>query len=409
MDLKPLACAKCGGPVPLGEADRVPCPYCDAEVEIPAEHRALRRAAKKRADAEAALGEIYARVGKPPGLVLRAWGSAVGGAVIALGKAATVFLWIWWKILEFTFEAAKSADDIKWVLLVLAIPFAAAFGLLGGVAWCVRAAGGRLGVDLIDVWSVPYAFLAVAAGVYVLAAAPLALFRYGESFARVRQRIQASLAAAPPRTPGGPALCRQCGAALTVGVGELGVRCAYCRSDNLVALPARWVRRVRDKAKTFYKDARAADSEEKRTRAEAWQKARAIAIGGLALPVIMPGCGVVMQSATMIQNRTGWAEAVAKPRALGGHACGLFDNCSSAAMPGVFDIAARRGERLVLACKKCEQARDVKLRRMSGAVVAADWRIHEDGREARVRMPVSGWLVAEGIKDKDDWSVTVER
>ncbi len=408
MDLKPLACAKCGGPVPLGDGDRLPCPYCQAEVEVPPEYRELRAAALRRATDEAALAEIYARIGRPPGLALRVWGSAVGGAVIVFGKIATAFLWIWWKLMELAFEAIKSIDDLKLILVVLAIPFAAAFAVLWGVAWCVRAAGGRLGVDLIDVWSLPYAYLAVGAGVYVAAAVPLALFRYGESFARVRQRVQASLAARPPKTPGGPALCRECGAALSVTPGELGVQCAYCRADNLVALPARWVRRVRDKAKSFHKDVRAADAEEKKTRDAAWRTARAIVLWGLALPVVIPGCGAAMQSLKLVDNRTGWSAAVARPRALYWHACGLLDDCSEAAMPGAFDIPARRGERLAIACAACKELSGVRLRRMSGAALPVEWHdAPNGGHEARVRVPVSGWLVAEGVQDEHDWTVTL--
>jgi DNA-directed RNA polymerase subunit RPC12/RpoP len=60
-----------------------------------------------------------------------------------------------------------------------------------------------------------------------------------------RGKLQAALAAKPPSRPGGPARCRRCDAPLEVKPSDLGVRCLYCRSDNLVAMPEPWVKRLR--------------------------------------------------------------------------------------------------------------------------------------------------------------------
>src|SRR5207253_1658793 len=60
-----------------------------------------------------------------------------------------------------------------------------------------------------------------------------------------RGKLQAELAAKPPSRPGGPARCRRCDAPLDVKPGDLGVRCFYCRTDNLVAMPADWIARMK--------------------------------------------------------------------------------------------------------------------------------------------------------------------
>lgn len=63
--------------------------------------------------------------------------------------------------------------------------------------------------------------------------------------------LQASLAAKPPASPSGPCTCRLCGAALAVKDGDLAVSCTYCRAQNLVAIPARWVSAMRKHARTL--------------------------------------------------------------------------------------------------------------------------------------------------------------
>lgn len=74
----------------------------------------------------------------------------------------------------------------------------------------------------------------------VLASAVLSLFvllgSLGRRRALGRKHLQRSLAARPPEHPGGPALCRSCGAPLIVPPGALHARCTYCRTDSLVVV-----------------------------------------------------------------------------------------------------------------------------------------------------------------------------
>jgi LSD1 subclass zinc finger protein len=78
---------------------------------------------------------------------------------------------------------------------------------------------------------------------------PVLLVANARRVARVRQMLQAALAARPPERPGGPATCRSCGAPLDVPEGALGVRCVYCREHNLVAIPESWIARARKASK----------------------------------------------------------------------------------------------------------------------------------------------------------------
>jgi hypothetical protein len=65
---------------------------------------------------------------------------------------------------------------------------------------------------------------------------------YGRRRALSTAALQAALSARAPTRPGGPAECRVCGGPLRVPEDALGVRCLYCRTDNLVAASTGWLR-----------------------------------------------------------------------------------------------------------------------------------------------------------------------
>jgi LSD1 subclass zinc finger protein len=73
--------------------------------------------------------------------------------------------------------------------------------------------------------------------------------------------------AAPPKTAGGPATCRSCGAPLSIAEGTPVARCAYCSADNAVAIESAFLRRfgeaVRGERRTI-EDAIAMDRDERR-------------------------------------------------------------------------------------------------------------------------------------------------
>lgn len=407
--LQPLVCSACGGPVPLGNGDEVQCPYCRAPVAVPPEYQALRAADRERAGDETSIAELYARIGEPPGLLLRLWGSAIGGAVIVIAKIVVGFLWIWVMLLGLVFRLFSEIDDARILLAVLLLPFGVLFAIVWALAKALHLLAPPLGVDLVDVGSLAGTFLGIGAAIYVVCVIPLALYRYGEAFARVRQRLQSCLAARPPRAAGGPAVCRQCGAALTVAPGALGARCVYCQSDNLVALPPRWVTRVKDKTKTFHHQVASAEAEERASRKLASAKARAIVLWSVAVPVVTAGLGYAMGRFHLVENHSGWQAAVAMDRELLPHACTVFEDCAGD-RPDAWDVAVRRGESLLLEYRGHGAPEGVSLRGMDrGRAFPVEWKAGQRGAyRARIDATASGWLVIEGVQDKGDWKVSLE-
>jgi hypothetical protein len=150
---------------------------------------------------------------------------------------------------------------------------------------------GPLGIDLIDRFGGGTAYAGFAAAVLVLGVLPAWLASYLQSSGDLRLKLQANLAARPPQQPGFPSTCRQCGAALDVAPGQLGVRCAYCGSDNLVALPAAWVERAGTRQRHFHQSIVEAAAKAAALRSEARGDLKSLGIIGGVLIVIMAGVG----------------------------------------------------------------------------------------------------------------------
>ena len=193
-----LRCPSCGGAVPLGDGDSVRCAFCGANVPLPPAHRALRDAQRADAATRGRAQASLARLASPPGLLFRMLGSAwLSWASILLGPFFLIGAML------------------------------AGFGLVRVAEWTQREIFAELHpkkwVDLIEA---------------IVSSALLALFvllgSLGQRYARGREKLRATLAAKPPERPGGPALCRECGAPLLVPSGALGVHCTYCRADNLI-------------------------------------------------------------------------------------------------------------------------------------------------------------------------------
>lgn len=225
----PFKCRSCGALLPLGDGRSVRCPFCNGETRVPAEYEATQRAAKGFAADTQLAAQLYGRVGKPPGRFARAVGRGAEGATNIGAAVGAIVLGL-------------AADQpIIGVLMLMAAAYAFGFPVAALVRlsfWVLRKAPpGPLS---------PFPILAAATVLVVFGfGIPIVLRGKERALAGVRADIHASLAAALPERPGGPSRCRSCGAALDVPKGALGVPCAYCRADNLVALPADWVARVR--------------------------------------------------------------------------------------------------------------------------------------------------------------------
>ena len=408
--LKPLLCAACSGPVPLLDGEVTKCPYCGQPVTIPPDYRELRDADRQRSGDEGALAAIYARIGRPPGLLLRMWGSVVGQVVMVLIKVLGVLGWIWVGLFAIVLKLVDAIDDIRVVLAVLALPFGFVFLIVWGLARALHAMSPALGIDLIDVYSLPVAFAWVGVAIYVTTAVPLALLRAAEAYAMVRQRLQACLAARPPSSDGGPATCRQCGGALVIPNGALGVRCVYCHTDNLVALPERWITQVKDRTATFHHQVESALAEELASRKKSRFRMWGILIGSLALPFVLWGLGHAMTYFQLVENQEGWQRAVAASsgvRAFTPHHCAVLDPCSGID-PDKWDVALRKNESVDLVGPATADSQEIRVRLMdNNRIVKLHDEIKDHEFRARFVSPISGWLVVEGPKTGAEWSAHV--
>lgn len=217
--------------VPLGDADRARCAYCQSEMVIPAAHLALRAADRAHEAGRRRAERLYALVGQPPSRALRFW-----------ARAGTFVLW--------SFAVVAPASLLLWMVII-------------SEAWRLAPYLGFQPVDVLG--GVPLSVL-LGAFLFLCVVRPVLLVANARRFARARQMLQAALAARAPARPGGPATCRSCGAPLDVPRSALGVRCLYCREHNLVAIPQRWIVRARAASKQLAVHLSDASAEERLQR-----------------------------------------------------------------------------------------------------------------------------------------------
>jgi len=224
----PLHCVGCGAVVALGQGKTTRCHFCSAETPVPEQYTALQQAARSFAADRQLATSLYGKVGRPPGRLLATWGRAAQGTVHIGGGVAGLLV-----------DGLTTQPAI-----VLAVVAAAAYAIGFPVGKLIRAVAWLSGNPVQGQLS-PYTVLPLAAVLaLLLVGVPAVLFDRERALAAVRRDIHASLAAALPEKEGGPGRCRNCGAALEIPQGALGVPCPYCRADNLVALPAGWVRKI---------------------------------------------------------------------------------------------------------------------------------------------------------------------
>jgi LSD1 subclass zinc finger protein len=207
MRLEHLTCHACGASVPLAAGTAATCVYCSAAVPIPVPYQQMRDARYLDDAAEQEARNAFASVGKRPSVALRMFAGftlrwAVFGGLLYLIAGAIIVR-----------------------------------GLFVGIADSMH-------ISLHDYFGARERnFMIVGASLFV--AATLTVFSaFGRRRAVDTRALHTAMAARPPARPGGPATCRECGAPLTVAPGDLGVRCAYCTTDNLVAIDSRWTHAV---------------------------------------------------------------------------------------------------------------------------------------------------------------------
>jgi predicted Zn-ribbon and HTH transcriptional regulator len=290
--LEPLRCAKCGMPLPVGDADdSVRCPGCGATAPVPEPHRLMRDAHRMSASDAAQLDALAADISRPPPawervavvvgygvgiltLVVLALGAivgAIGGFIVSdkLGGNDTL---------------TKVVVGIGVIVCgVISVPF---------VGECIVGFIHLQDLDAaMSLTSAPHlqlsADLTVAGVLYFLGVVPIAVaWRTSQSISNL-EALQAKLAAQPATTPGGASSCRQCGAALDVRPGALAAKCIYCDAENLLTVPHAYAAKKKEDARAIDVEVQAAvrahDEVRRSDRAAMWGL---LAVGPLLAPVL---------------------------------------------------------------------------------------------------------------------------
>jgi len=201
-----LRCGACGADVPIGIADEARCVHCGNAVPLPPAYRELRRvqgedeATRRRAQA------LFSTLDSPP--------------------------WLATRVLAATFDQPMFGF---WLFFGVPLGLGSIFAGLAAEARFHLAPVATVGV----IFAVLFAFTFL----------PRSLGIYAHRRAGGRRLLLAAMAARPPRRPGGPAGCRECGAPLEVPADALVARCVYCGADSAVVIRTPFLARARRAAR----------------------------------------------------------------------------------------------------------------------------------------------------------------
>ena len=207
-DLDVLTCTKCGAAIPFSDAATTTCPFCQTPNDVPAAYRDMRASTQLDAASRAEAERLLTKLDRPPLLVTK---------ILA-------------RMFDFNFLVFLLAYGIPLTLWIV----------VGGMTIASRLAPhfGYPGPGEPPYWFQVACWFSIA---FVVILVPRLLGIYANRRTTARVRLLAALAATPPKTEGGPALCRHCGAPLFVARGELLAVCAYCATQNAVELQTKLV------------------------------------------------------------------------------------------------------------------------------------------------------------------------
>jgi hypothetical protein len=222
-------------------------------VPIPPTYREALAVVEHEIAADALTREAFRKLGKPPALPLRLM------SFFTLGWAALVNF-------MFLMIAAKIIDKLFFYV------------------------GEWLEVNFYDWFTAQEQILMLWGTAFTIVALGIVLGALGRRRAVGLATLQAALAARPPKRPGGAAECRLCGAPLAIQGNAPGVRCLYCRADNLVALPRAWIERAKKGVEGVIHVATSALELHRRELRKLWLglSVGLGVVGALALLVIVP-------------------------------------------------------------------------------------------------------------------------
>ncbi len=291
-----LLCPSCGAPQPAVDADSVVCSACGTTVSVPAEQKLLRDAHRMSAADAAQLDERSAQISRPPA----AWERVAIVVGYGIGITTVVILAIGALVgaIGGAIAGDKMGDTMTKILAGLgaivcgfvSVPFAGEWviAFLGhfdfdAASTVVMGARTHLSADLT-----------VAAVLYFLGIAPIALaWRTSQKISGLED-LQARLSAKPPATAGGTSSCRRCGAPLDVKPGALATRCGYCGADNLLTVPHAYAKKKKDEASELDVQVRAAVDTFQRTKRDDRQTMWLLLAGGTLVAPLLCVSGWVM-------------------------------------------------------------------------------------------------------------------
>jgi hypothetical protein len=266
--------------VALANSEHTRCHACQREVAIPEAHRRALALCTEAVAADAQARRTFASLGSPPGLAMRIFGAAPLLLTLVLPLSLGTFL-------------ERKLDALE--------------GLVCG--WVER----HHQTNAYD-WLTTTELSMVRWGSFLFIALVLTVTAVlgRRRFVR-REGLVAALHARPAERDGGPSRCRTCGAPLTVPANTLGVRCAYCSTDNLVAIPVAWLERAQRSVTALTREATSALGEQ-RAASRDLRWALLLHLGAVALfALLFEGC------LSHFDEDVSARAALASPRVLLGH------------------------------------------------------------------------------------------
>ena len=200
--LEVLRCTSCSAPLVLGDGDAIACPSCGTSNRIPEAYRDLQRARHDDPAVRAKAEQVLRKLDNPPSMVVK---------VLA-------------KCLDLPMLAFMMVYGVP--IGLIAILNADAFN---------RWLAPKLHVKVDDV---PFGYMvAMIFGILlVLCFIPRAFGVYANRRVTDRSQLLAALRANQPKVAGAAAECRTCNAPLAVAPNAIVAVCAYCGTENAVAV-----------------------------------------------------------------------------------------------------------------------------------------------------------------------------
>lgn len=190
-------------PRPPTDADAAQCAHCGARVRIPEQHRELQRRAAAHEAARREAEALLVRLDTPP-----SYPTKIAARVL---DQPMLGFWLFYGIpvgIGSVLAALRANTSLAPVL-------------------------GYASADDVPLW---LTFSEILLLVCLVAFVPRVLGVYANRRASARRLLLAGLAAKPPSAKGGPAMCRVCGAPLTIPDGAVVARCLYCEADNALRI-----------------------------------------------------------------------------------------------------------------------------------------------------------------------------